>query len=83
LADDKRFRDARQAPDAYAEAWALCYYMLNRYPKQFSQYLRVLGEKEPLLYDRPEDRLVQFKQVFGEDLGEFDAAFTKYVQQLR
>lgn len=83
LADDKRFRDPHQAPDAYAEAWALCYYLLNRYPKQFSEYVNVLADKEPLLYDRPEDRLAQFKRTFGEDLGQFDAAFTKYVQQLR
>ena len=32
IRDDRRFRDARQNIDAYAEAWALTYFLINKRP---------------------------------------------------
>ncbi len=35
IVDDKRIRDTRTALDAYAEAWALNYYLLRHHPRQY------------------------------------------------
>jgi hypothetical protein len=82
IADDKRFRDPKQALDAYAEAWALTYYLILRQPKQFVGYLRTLSEKQLLLQDGPETRLKEFTEAFG-DLRELDANFLRYMTRGR
>jgi hypothetical protein len=82
LGGDARFRDTKQALDAYAEAWALTYYLMQHYPKQYVAYLKMLSEKKPLLEDGPEGRLKQFQQVFG-DLKQLDGEFMRYMGRLR
>jgi hypothetical protein len=83
VADDRRLRDPRQALDAYAEAWALCHFLLRRHPQRFHQYLKELAQKEPLLYDTPEDRWRLFRQYFGPDLERLDADLLRYIARLR
>ena len=63
ISNDKRFRDPKQALDAYAEAWALTYFLLQQHRKQYVEYLRMLSAKKPLLEDGPEKRLAQFQQL--------------------
>jgi hypothetical protein len=82
IADDKRFHDTKQSLDAYAEAWALTYYLIQRYPKQYVAYLKMLSEKKPLLQDGPEVRLKEFEQAFG-DLKQLDAALLRYMVTVR
>ena len=52
IVDDKRMRDAGSALDAYAEAWALTYYLIRHRPKQYLAYLQMLADKKPLLVGR-------------------------------
>ncbi len=82
IAEDKRFRDPQQNLDAYAEAWALTYYLLRRHPRQYVAYLKVLSEKKPLLEDDPKTRLKEFQQAFG-DLGRLDDEFVRHMVKLR
>ena len=83
IADDKRFRDTRNALDAYAEAWALNYYLLRQHPKQYIAYLKMLSEKKQLLWDDPETRIKEFQAAFGDNLGQLDADFVRQIQKLR
>ncbi len=83
IADDKRIRDTRTALDAYAEAWALNYYLLQHRPRQYVAYLRMLSEKPQLVWDTPEDRISDFQKAFGENLGQIDADFLRYIQRLK
>ncbi len=83
LAEDGRFRDAALAEDAYAETWALNYFLMRRKPELYVQYLQALSEKEPLLYDSPQERLEQFQAVFGSELEELDAEFLRYMRNVR
>jgi hypothetical protein len=71
------------ALDAYAEAWALSYYLIEKYPRQYVGYLQMLAEKPPLVWDDPETRLREFQAAFGDDLGELDADFIRQMQKLR
>ncbi len=82
LRDDRRFLDAEQGLDAYAEAWSLTYFLLRRYPNKYIEYLRVLSDKEPLIEDGPERRLLEFQDIFGE-LRELDDEFLRYMLRVR
>jgi hypothetical protein len=82
LSTDTRFRDTTTAQDAYAEAWALNYYLINKHPKAYHEYLKRLGAKGALLQDSAEDRLAEFREIFGVDLETLDREFVKYVRGL-
>ncbi len=82
LVNDKRFRDSSLALDAYAEAWALTYYLVHRCSKQYVAYLRMLSKKKPLIWDTEATRLAEFQAAFG-DLKKLDAAFLRYLATVR
>lgn len=82
VSTDERFRDSRQALDAYAEAWALNYFLIRQHREQYVAYLKMLAEKGPLLWDEPETRLQEFKQAFG-DLNRLDAEFVRQMSKVR
>jgi hypothetical protein len=82
ISDDKRIRDTRTALDAYAEAWALNYYLIRHRPKQYIAYLQMLSEKKQLLWDDPEARLKEFQAAFGDNLTQLDADFLRQMQKV-
>jgi hypothetical protein len=82
LADDARFRDAKQSLDAYAEAWVLTYFLIHQYPKQYAGYLQTLSAKKPLLEDGPQARLAEFERAFG-DWQQVDRDFLRYAARWR
>ena len=86
ISDDKRFRDPRQALDAYAEAWALNYYLVHQKPKQFNAYMELMAAKRALVVppdgQKTEQRIKEFQAVF-DDLDRLDAEFVKYIQRIR
>ncbi|MCE5303896.1 MAG: DUF1570 domain-containing protein [Planctomycetaceae bacterium] len=77
LRDDRRFTDAKQAVDAYAEAWALTYFLLKKHEKDYVAYLRTLSAKKTLMQDKPEQRIDEFRKAFGE-LPKVDAEFQRF-----
>ncbi|MCA9142515.1 MAG: DUF1570 domain-containing protein [Planctomycetaceae bacterium] len=83
ISTDDRFRDPRQAGDAYAEAWSLNYFLIRKHLKEYLQYMKVLSEKRPLRYDDPEDRVAQFKEAFGDDLEQLNTEFIRYMRTVR
>ena len=83
ISDDARFRDVRQAPDAYAEAWALTYFLLDHRTEEYIKYLQLLSAKKPQHWDDPAARLADFKEAFGEDLQELDRDFIRVIGGLR
>ena len=83
LATDKRMREVRTAPAAYAEAWALNYYLIRHKPKQFTDYMKMLSEKGPLVWDDEKARLAEFKKFFGNDIEELEADFLRYMNTVK
>lgn len=75
LRNSERFRTAESVNAAYAESWALVYYLLKRKPAAMVKYLEQMQTKGPLLEDGPEGRLRDFREAFGEDLDTFDRGF--------
>jgi hypothetical protein len=82
LSDDARLKSTETGPDAYAEAWALSYFLLNRHSEQYVSYLKLLSQKKPFFWDDAPTRLAEFKQVFGDDLQALDAEFLRYTAKL-
>jgi hypothetical protein len=66
VTDSRRFRDPRTAVAAYADAWALNYYLIKYRPDEYTAYLKMLAEKRPLIEDDPATRLAEFRQHFGD-----------------
>ena len=83
IVDDKRIRSPRVAAPAYAEAWALNYFLIQQRPKEFVAYLKVLQQKPPMVWDDPETRLREFRSAFGGDLNKLDADFLRLIQRLK
>ena len=83
IMDDKRIRDPRQAGDAYAEAWALNYFLIRQRPKEYVAYLRAMSDTKPLIFDTPEERLEDFKAAFGENIQTLEMEFLRYVEKIR
>ena len=81
IADDARFRDPKLAIDAYAEAWALNYFLIHQKPKQYRAYLQMLAEKKQLIWDEPATRLAEFTAAFG-DPATLDTEFQRYMGKL-
>ena len=82
LCDDKRFRDPAVAADAYAEAWSLNYYLLRTKSDAYIKYLKLLAQQQPLGSVERDDRLKQFKQFFGDDLGSLETEFLRYMRSV-
>ncbi len=82
IGDDKRMRDPSTALDAYAEAWALNYYLLRQHPKEYLAYLKRLAAKPPLVWDDRDARLAEFRQAFGPDIGRVDDQFLRHMQRV-
>ena len=79
---DGRFRDTRQAADAYAEAWGLVYFLLHQHPKECIAYLKLLAAKQPLFQDGPERRLEEFEKFFGP-WKRLDGEFLRFITRVR
>ncbi|MBN1394596.1 MAG: DUF1570 domain-containing protein [Pirellulales bacterium] len=82
IREDGRFRDVERNLDAYAETWALTYFLIRQRPKQYVAYLAMLSTKKPLLHDSPDERIEQFREIFG-DLKQLDAEFLRYMTRSR
>ena len=80
---DRRLREAKTVADAYAESWALSYFLLRTRRKQYASYLKTVSAKPVLRWDTPETRQSDFEAAFGKDWDELDRAFLKYMSRVR
>lgn len=63
---------AELAPIDYAIAWSLTYYLAQKRPREFQQYLARMVRSQPLDSPTAQDRLDEFRQVFGPNLNRLD-----------
>lgn len=63
---DKRLRSTRTAADAYADAWALNYFLIKQRPEEYTKYMQLLSKKPQLEQTTPEERLAEFREHFGD-----------------
>jgi hypothetical protein len=70
------------ALDAYSEAWALTFYLLERQSAEYVSYLRTLSRRGPFVEYVAEDRLRDFQGAFGRDLSLVEAQFLRFYKEL-
>jgi hypothetical protein len=81
LLSDEAFRS--DADGAYAEAWALSFYLCETQPKLYAAYLEKTAQR-PAFSDYPAaERVADFQAIFGNDLKMFEAKFLRYVQEVK
>jgi hypothetical protein len=80
IVDDERLISTDQVIDAYAESWALTYFLIHKHPKQYVAYLKVLSRKQPLVKDGPAKRLAEFVDHFGP-LDALESEFVNYMER--
>ena len=80
IVDDERLISTGQVIDAYAESWALTFFLIHRHPKEYVAYLKDLSRKQPLKKDSPATRLAEFEKHFGP-LDVLESEFINYMER--
>jgi hypothetical protein len=83
ISSDARFTDSDEMGDAYAEAWALSHFLIQRKKDAYVKYLGMLAAKPRLVFDSPDERLAEFRAAFGADLEQLNREMLKHVRKLK
>lgn len=68
---------------AYAEAWALSFYLCETQPRLYAQFLERVGER-PMFSDYSAvERLADFQAVFGSDPKMIETRFLRYMEDVK
>jgi hypothetical protein len=82
LSSNSRFAASETAEDAYAESWALTFFLIKTRRKEYVDYLNRLSKKTALIWDKPDSKLKTFRASFGDDLELLDRRFLQYTGRL-
>jgi hypothetical protein len=83
IRSDARFTDPDQMGAAYAEAWALSYFLIKTRKEAYAGYLRGIARKPRLMWTEPDGRLQEFRAAFGEDLQQLDREFIRFMRRVK
>ena len=80
VASDGLFR--RNAGVAYAEAWALSFYLVETQPRKYTKYLALTAGRPPFGRYTAAQRTADFTSVFGDDWRMLEAQFLRFMAGL-
>lgn len=83
LSDDMRYRSSATAEAAYAEGWALSYFLIRTKRKQYVAYLKQLSEGELATERTKRERIKMFEQAFDTSLEQIERSFLAYMRRVR
>ncbi len=81
VASDQLFRVSPGA--AYAEAWALTFYLLETQPRKYADYLKRTVQRPPFMDYTAAERVADFTAVFGSDWRMLEARFLRFMAGVR
>jgi len=81
VATDNFFRAAPSA--AYAEAWALTFYLVETQPRKYADYLARTARRAPFSADSSAQRTADFTAVFGADWRMLEAQLLRFMAGLK
>ena len=71
------------APDtAYAMSWALTFFLAETVPKDYVRYVRRVADRPNFAQYPPDQRLADFRRVFGDKLEVLQARLVRYMAGL-
>ncbi|MCA9014499.1 MAG: DUF1570 domain-containing protein [Planctomycetaceae bacterium] len=68
--------------DAYAEAWALTFYLVETQPARYARYLKMISQRDPLKEYTADAREQDFKDAFKTNIQTMEADYLKFMGQL-
>lgn len=77
VAGDELFRSDMRT--AYAEAWALSFYLTETQPRQYAAYLRRTAARPPFRQYPAAERTADFTAVFGDNWRMLEARFLRFM----
>jgi hypothetical protein len=80
IASDKPFQYL--PGEAYAEAWALTFFLCETRPQEYSNYLARVASRPAFSEYSPKERLSDFMAAFGSDLTLLSAQMQRYIESL-
>ncbi len=80
VANDTRFSAAPL--DAYADSWALTFFLLETRSADYTAYLKILANRDPSQPYAAAERLTDFQQAFGRDLSLLEARWLRFCDDL-
>jgi hypothetical protein len=81
IASDRLF--ASDVDAAYAESWALTFFLVETEPRKYAQYLQKTSPRPPFEDYTRAERLADFTSVFGGDLRMLEARFLRFMQDIQ
>lgn len=82
IQSDALFTTQESQGAAYAEAWALTYFLIRTRKDAYVTYLKKIAAKPVLTWDQPAQRLADFREAFGDDLPKLEGDFLRYFRNL-
>lgn len=80
IASDQLFRTAPL--DAYAEAWALSFYLCETRPRLYAEYLAKTAARPMFGTYSDQERMTDFQEVFGQDMRMLEKRFLSWIDDL-
>lgn len=68
---------------AYAEAWALTFYLVETQPRKYAEYMTHIGACPPFTRYTAEKRSEDFQTYFGTDLRMLEARLLRFIANLK
>jgi hypothetical protein len=81
LSSDQPFKS--DSAGAYAESWALSFYLCETQPRLYAEYLAKTAER-PLFSDYPAaERMADFQDIFGSEMKMFDLKLLRFMEEVK
>jgi hypothetical protein len=81
IATDDAFRS--DIDGAYAEAWALSFYLCETQPRLYAAYLAKTAERPLFAEYTAGERMADFQEIFGGEMKMFETKFLRYMEEVR
>lgn len=72
----------RSTIPAYAQAWALTFFLSETRPQEYASYLEKLSQRPLFEEYKAKDRIADFRAAFGKDLDLIESHFNSYIEKL-
>jgi hypothetical protein len=81
LASDNIFRS--DTAGAYAEAWALSFYLCETQPRLYAAYLAKTAERPPFSDYPTQERMADFQEFFGSEMKMLEIKFLRFMADVK
>jgi hypothetical protein len=69
--------------DAYSEAWAFTFFLIETRPRQYADYLRAIASRDPLEVYAANDRLADFKRTISKEIPLLESEFLRFIAGIK